>query len=270
MSFTLCLNTSTIKPTPIMDKIRLTAEAGYPAIELWVDEIYEYVGQGGEVRDIEKSLADHGLIVPCMIASRGWAEANDFERPHQMAEFKRRLELATRIGSPWLVCSPARFPCDIGQITRRYKELLEIGRGIGAKPTFEYISFFESVASLPQAWQVVQNVDDPDATLIADAFHSWNTNSTLDDLRAVPVERISHYHIDDAHPDIPPLKQLDPDRVMIGDGVIDLKAELTVLKEKGYAGAVSLELFNPELWAQDPRDVLKIGFERLTALVESL
>jgi 2-keto-myo-inositol isomerase len=103
-----------------------------------------------------------------------------------------------------------------------------------------------------------------------DAFHSWNTNSTLDDLRAIPVERISHYHIDDAHPNIPPLKQLDPDRVMIGDGVIDLKAELTVLKEKGYMGAISLELFNPDLWAQDPRDVLKLGFERLTALVQSV
>ncbi|HRX77715.1 MAG TPA: hypothetical protein P5307_01575, partial [Pirellulaceae bacterium] len=155
MSFTLCLNTSTIKPTPIMDKIRLTAEAGFPAIELWVNEIYEYIGKGGEVCDIEKSLADHGLSVPCMIASRGWAEASDFERPHQMDEFKRRLELTARMGSPWLVCSPARFPCDIGQITRRYKELLEIGRNIGAKPTFEYISFFESVASLPDLQQLL-------------------------------------------------------------------------------------------------------------------
>ena len=150
------------------------------------------------------------------------------------------------------------------------RQLLEIGRNIGAKPTFEYISFFESCASLSQAWQVVQDVDDPDATLIADAFHSWNTNSTLDDLRTIPVERISHYHIDDAHPNIPPLKQLDPDRVMIGDGVIDLKAELTVLKDKGYQGAVSLELFNPDLWAQDPRGVLKVGFERLAALIDSL
>ena len=165
MSFTLCLNTSTIKPTPIMDKIRLTAEAGFPAIELWVNEIYEYIGQGGEVGDIEKSLADHGLSVPCMIASRGWAEASEFERPHQMEDFKRRLELATRIGSPWLVCSPARFPCDIGQITRRYKELLEIGRVIGAKPTFEYISFSRSVSRLQQAWHVVRADDKKRARL---------------------------------------------------------------------------------------------------------
>ena len=53
--FTLCLNTSTIKPQSMLEKIRLTAEAGFPAIELWINDIYEYVGQGGEVRDIENS-----------------------------------------------------------------------------------------------------------------------------------------------------------------------------------------------------------------------
>jgi sugar phosphate isomerase/epimerase len=270
MPFTLCLNTSTIKPQPLLDKIRLTAQAGFPAIELWINDIYEYVGQGGEVRDIEKALADHGLTVPSMISARGWGEAIDIEYPIMRDEVKRRLELTARLGAPWLVCSPPRLPCDLGQVTERYKDLLELGRQIGAKPTFEYISFFQSVYSLRQAWQVVQDANDPDATLIVDAFHGWNSNSTLDDLRAVPVERISHYHIDDAAPNIPARQQMDPDRVMIGDGPIDLKAELTLLKEKGYAGAISLELFNPQLWARDPAEVLKIGFDRLTELVGSI
>lgn len=270
MSFTLCLNTSTIKPQPLLDKIRLTAAAGFPAIELWINDIYEFVGQGGEVRDIEKAVADNGLALPSMISVRGWGDAIDVEYPIMLDEVKRRLEMCARLGSPWLVCSPPRLPCDTGQVTRRYKDLLELGREVGVKPTFEYISFFQSVYSLPQAWQVVQDVDDSDATLILDAFHGWNSNSTLEDLKTVPVERISHYHIDDASPNIPPREQTDPDRVMIGDGPIDLKAELTVLKEKGYAGAISLELFNKELWAQDPREVLKLGFERLSQLVASL
>ena len=44
----------------------------------------------------------------------------------------------------------------------------------------------------------------PRFSIILDAFHNWNSNSTLADLRAIPLEQISHYHIDDAHPDIPP------------------------------------------------------------------
>ena len=81
MSFTYCLNTSTIKPQKLLDKIRLAAEAGFAGVELWINDIYEFVGQGGEVRDVEKALADYGLIVPCTIAARQWADAVGLEYP---------------------------------------------------------------------------------------------------------------------------------------------------------------------------------------------
>jgi sugar phosphate isomerase/epimerase len=268
MGFTLCLNTSTIRPQPLLDKIRLAAEAGFAGVELWLNDVYEFVGQGGEVRDVERAIADQGLIVPCAIAVRAWGEASELEYPLMLDEAKRRLELASRLGSPWLVCSPPRDPCDLAQVTKRYKDLLDLGRQVGVRPTFEYISFFESVSGLAQAWRVVQDVDDDDATLILDAFHNYNSNSTLDDLRAVPVERICHYHINDADPHIPATEQIDADRVMLGEGCIDLAAEIALLKEKGYDGTVSLELFNRTLWRQDPSEVLKIGIDRMRELLE--
>lgn len=268
MAFTICLNTSTIKPQPLLEKIRLAAEAGFAGVELWLNDVYEHVGQGGEVRDVEKAISDHGLIVPSTIAVRQWGEASDVEYPLMLDEAKRRMELAARLGAPYLVATPPREPCDLGQITRRYKDLLELGRRVGVKPTMEYIGFFRSVRHLGQAWQIVQDAADPDATLILDSFHSWNAGATLDDLRAVPAERISHYHIDDADPNKPAGSQTDPDRVMLGDGPIDLRAEIAVLREKGYHGTVSLELFNRELWAKDPREVLKVGIERMHELLD--
>ena len=244
----LTLNTSTIKPQPLLDKVRIAADAGFGGVELWINDVYEHVGQGGEVRDVEKLLADTGLQVPCMIAMRAWGEAIETEYPIVLDEAKRRMELAARLGSPLLVCSPPREPCDPDQITTRYRDLLEIGRQVGVRAVFEYISFFRSIASLNQAWEIVQQANDPDATLVVDAFHSWNTHSTLEQLREIPADRIAHYHVDDAAPDIPAGQQTDPDRVMPGDGVIDLAAEIQVLREIGYQGAVSLELFNPSLW----------------------
>lgn len=269
-SFTLCLNTSTIRPQPLLEKIRLTHEAGFAAIELWANDIYEYVGRGGEVRDVERALADTGLKVPSLISVRGWGEAIPEEYPIVLDEVKRRFELATRLGMTWVVCSPPRQPCDVNQIVARYRDLLQLGTQIGVRPTFEYISFFRSISSLPQAWQVVQATCDPRATVIVDAFHSYNSRSTLDDLRSVPGDRISHYHIDDAAPDKPAGQQTDPDRVMPGDGPIDLLAELRVLRDIGYRGAISLELFHPQLWQEKPQDVLRRGYERLQALLEAL
>jgi sugar phosphate isomerase/epimerase len=50
---------------------------------------------------------------------------------------------------------------------------------------------------------------------------------------------------------------------MVGDGVIDLKAELSVLREKGYDKWLSLELFSEEWWAKDPLECAKVGLERM-------
>jgi 2-keto-myo-inositol isomerase len=269
MAFTLCLNTSTIKPQPMLEKIRLAAEAGFAGVELWLNDVYEHVGRGGEVREVERALADHGLIVPCVIAMRQWGEASAEEYPLMLDEAKRRMELAARLGSPYIVATPPRETCDVNQLVNRYKDLLEIGRSVGVKPTFEYISFFRSVSRLGQTWQIVQAVADPDATLILDAFHSWNTGATLDELRAIPADKISHYHINDADPHKPAGTQTDPDRVMLGEGAIDLRAEIGVLREIGYDRTVSLELFNRELWAQDPREVLKVGIEQMRRLLEA-
>ena len=265
-SFIFCLNTSTIKPQPLLEKIRLTAEAGFTGVELWVNDVYEFVGQGREVRDIEKAIADHGLIVPCMIAVRNWGEAIDVEYHLALDETKRRLELAARLGSLYLVATPPRLACDLNQLAARYRDLLEIGRQAGCNPTFEYISFFGSASKLTHAWDVVRQVDDPDATLIYDSFHTWNSESSLQQLREIPAERISHWHIDDAHPQMPATTQTDPNRVMPGDGQIDLAAEIALMREIGYSGTVSLELFNPELWQQDPAEVLKKGYERMQEL----
>lgn len=265
--FVFCLNTSTIKPQPLLEKIRLTAAAGFSGVELWVNDVYEFIGQGGEVRDVEKALADHGLRVPCMIATRNWGEAVGQEYRLALEETKRRLELAARLGSPWLVATPPREPCDVQQLTTRYKELLEIGRQVGCRPTFEYISFFQSAFKLSHAWEVVRESDDEDATLIYDSFHTWNSGSSLDELRQVPAGRIAHWHIDDAHPEMAATTQTDPNRVMPGDGQIDLAAEIAIMREIGYSGTVSLELFNAELWEREPADVLKTGYERMEQLL---
>lgn len=263
----LCLNTSTIKPQPMLEKIRLAAEAGFDGIELWINDVYTFIGEGGEVGDIEKALSDYGLMVPSVIAMRKWGDEEGREHELVLDEAKRRFALGARLGAPYIVATPPIERADTGHLPERYRQLLEIGRETGIKPTFEYISFFKSVNTLAEAWRMVQAADDADATLIVDAFHNWNSGSTLDDLRAIPVERISHYHIDDAHPGKAAGTQTDPDRVMIGEGPADLRGEMAVLKEKGYAGAVSLELFNAELWAKDPREVLKVGIERMRELV---
>ena len=58
----LSLNSSTIKTTPLLDKIRVAGEAGYEGIELWAVEIYEHIGRGGEVSDLLRFRVGYSSI----------------------------------------------------------------------------------------------------------------------------------------------------------------------------------------------------------------
>lgn len=261
-----CLNTSTIKPQPLLKKIELAGQAGYDGIELWLNDVYDHIGRSGEVSDVEKALADHGLIVPSVIAIRQWGDQDGWEYELVKDEARRRFALGARLGAPFIVATPPLELTRQDHLPERYRDLLQIGREEGIRPTFEYISFFKSVNNLADAWRIVRETDDEDATLILDAFHTWNSTSDLELLRAIPAEKISHYHIDDAHPNKAPTTQTDPDRVMLGEGQIDLAGELAVLREIGYDKTMSLELFNEDLWAKDPLDVISIGLERMKAL----
>ncbi len=66
--FIPCFNTSTIRPAPLMEKIRLAGEAGFRAIELWNDDVTAYVEGRGRMEEIRRALNAAGLSVPSVIA----------------------------------------------------------------------------------------------------------------------------------------------------------------------------------------------------------
>src|SRR3954447_7394826 len=78
--FLYCLNTSTIRPTPLLEKIRIAGEAGYRAIEPWNDEITDYLHKGGSIADLKKALGDAGLAVVSVIALHGWIASEGSEK----------------------------------------------------------------------------------------------------------------------------------------------------------------------------------------------
>lgn len=267
--FVYSLNTSTIAPQGVLDQIRLAAKHGFGAIELWLRDVQRYVHQGGQVADVAKSVRDHGLVVPNVIAMHGWGNATDAAYPAALEQCRRLMDLAVQLGSQYIVATPPRDACDLGVVSRRYRDLLTLGKQIGVLPTMEYLGFCHSVYRIDQAQQIVAEANDPQATLVLDSFHTFRGGSTFADLTRVPVAQIAHFHLDDAPAYVRRELQMDPDRVMPGDGILDLRAEMNWLREQGYRGAISLELFNPGLWEQDPNVVLQLGMERMRQLLET-
>lgn len=261
--FIPCFNTSTIRPAPLMDKIRLAGAAGFRAIELWNDDVTAYLAGGGTMEEIRAALRSAGLTIPSVIAVLGWIGCADAEREERRAEAQRRMEQAHALGSPFIVATPPRGQVDPERAGRDYRELIEMGRRAGVRPMMEFLGFVEHVNNINTAWEIVQRAGDPTGTLVIDFFHMVRgQHSTLADLRALPVDRIGIVHLDDAPYNKPFAEMSDADRVYPGDGDIPLGEMLDALRAMDYRGPVSLELFNREYWEQDPARVVQLGFEK--------
>jgi sugar phosphate isomerase/epimerase len=70
------------------------------------------------------------------------------------------------------------------------------------------------------------------------------------------------------YPSVPKRSEIaDKDRIYPGDGVAPISLILQTLAKGGFSGTLSLELFNRTYWAQPPRQVAKLGLEKMKAVV---
>ena len=266
--FVYCLNTSTIRPTPLLSKIAIAGQAGYAAIEPWNDEITAYLEQGGSMAELKRALADSGLKVVSMIALHGWITSDGAEHERVLDDCRRRMAQAVELGSPYIVASPPHEVVDLSRATARFAELLAIGTELGVVPSMEFLGFVAGIKNVKSAWAIATGTGDPRATVVADVFHMMRGGGSVDDLLTLTSDRVACFHINDLPAEPDPQTQKDEDRVMVGDGIADLPRVIANLRKIGYRGPLSLELFNRRLWAEDPLAVAKRGLARIRALVE--
>lgn len=267
--FLYSLNASTIKPTPILEKIAVAAEAGYAGIELWHDDIEAFLARGGKLADVRKALADHGLALPTTIMLKGWFDTTGEEHARALDVCKRRMQQAAELGAVHVIAAPPRgkAPRELG--AKNYRELLEIGLSIGVRPAMEYLGFVEEFTTIEDAVDLIERSGHPEATIVHDPFHIFRGGGSIESVGKLNPAQIAVFHFNDAPADPPRDQQHDPDRVLPGDGHLDLKRLIALLRQIGYDRWLSLELFREDLWSRDPREVARLGLEKMRAVAES-
>jgi sugar phosphate isomerase/epimerase len=82
----------------------------------------------------------------------------------------------------------------------------------------------------------------PNVGLLLDSWHWHHAGATTADILAAGRERIVHVHFNDA-PNLPPEQIHDNQRLLPGEGVINLTGFLQALEKIGYGDALSVEVF---------------------------
>ncbi len=253
------------------DEIDLVAEAGYSAIEPWIREIEAYQQAGGKLSDLRKRLADRGLAVVSAIGFAEWIVDDDARRAKGLEQAKRDMQLVAEIGGTRLAAPPVgatqQTDMNLFRAAERYHALCEIGVSMGVKPEVEVWGHSTTLGRLGEAMFVVLECNHPAACLLPDIYHLHKGGSDFSGLKHLAGSTIQVFHVND-YPNLPRAELTDAARVYPGDGVAPLGEVFRTLRDIGFTGYLSLELFNRDYWKQDAATVARTGLQKTKAAVE--
>ena len=123
-----------------------------------------------------------------------------------------------------------------------------------------------AVPTLDMAIEIVGSVARDNVGMVIDAFHFYAGGSRLEDIARVPIEKLFVVHLNGCE-DRPLTQLTDAHRLYPGEGVIPIEEILAALRERGFDGMASIEIFRPEYWEQEPREVARNAYTRTAELL---
>lgn len=262
----LCLNSSTIRPTPFEQKIVIAAEAGYDGFEPWINELEDYEKGGGDLKALGAQIRDRGLFVPNIIGLWDCMPPDEERFEKTLETTRNRMRMAAAVGSQHVAAIPApdRADFDLKWGAEVYRRLLKIGREeYGLIVAFEFVGFMKGIHRLGLASAIALDANDPDACLIMDTFHLYRGGSGFEGIRHLDAGFIGDFHWNDVA-DTPSREELgDEHRIYPGDGILPLESAMRQLAGIDYRGPLSLEMFCRAHWEQDPKVVAATGLQKM-------
>jgi len=265
----LSLNQATIKYANLADALRLTAAAGIEAIGVWREPIAE-VG----LAEATRMVADSGLRVSSLCRGGFFTLPEGPERRAAIDENRRAIEETAALaaaGAPGsaavLVLVAGGLPAgstDLvgarGRVGDALAELEPEARAAGVTLAIEalhpmYAADRAVVSTLGQALDLAEPFPAESVGVVVDTFHIWWDPQVLEQIaRAGAAGRIASYQVCDFLTPIPADALLG--RGMMGDGHIDFAGLTAAVEATGYAGDIEVEIFNADIWAADPEEVV--------------
>ncbi|MDR0417783.1 MAG: sugar phosphate isomerase/epimerase [Propionibacteriaceae bacterium] len=274
----ISISCPTTYSTSIEEDLRNYAAGGATGIGIW-----EYKLKDGEDSKVIEEMERLGLAatlncgkVPSVIQDRFFMEpADPKERIAAMVENVRR----------WAPFKPAAIlittgdpefwdPATIRQVTvDGLKQVAEAAGEAGLKLGIEPYRKTSGtmVSTITEAMELIAEVGAPNMGVLVDLWHSWDTPTVHDELATYAADivgiQLSDYR--------------DPtrgwcDRVLPGDGKIDLKAFFRTFEAIGYQGWYDVEIFSDNglfgndypdsVWSRPPAAVAQAAVEQTLAL----
>ena len=257
----IAINGATTMTADLETDIRSAGAAGYDLVELRSNKLYDYL-KTHTTADLKALLDEVGVGVLSIntLEHITWRSQEDYAAIKD--ECAKLSEISAAIGCPYVLAVPGALRQGpkseqetIDESVRVLNELADIAEPFGVRIGFEFLGEAgNSVQTLDLGSRIVDLVGRESVGNVMDTYHFYAGGSSFDAIDRLDPRKLFILHINDAE-DLPKEQLNDSKRLYPGLGILPIKEIKQRLDNIGYDGPVSIEIFRPEYWDQDPYEV---------------
>lgn len=266
----LAINSVSTRQADLEEALDAYAGAGFRQVELKLRDTKAWLA-GRPTVDLQRALEARSLTVV-----GGFESAVQCFSPPASRQANRALHLANarllhELGGGVMTVGTdgpeEPSPAALDGVARGLDELATAIRGLDVRIALEF-NWSPLVRSLASAVLVCEKVGRNEVGVLFDPAHYYTTATKSEDLTAERVRWVRHVHLDDMR-DLPgDLSDCNSDRVLPGEGVVDLGRLIALIENGGYQGSFSIEMFNQDLWALPAAEAARRCYESLLPLCD--
>jgi 4-hydroxyphenylpyruvate dioxygenase len=253
------------------EKLRAIAAAGFDTVEIFENDFLSF---GGSPRDVGKLCRDLGLEICAFQPFRDFEGMPEPQRTRNFARAERKFDVMQELQTDLLLICSNVSPASLGGIDRAaadFHALGELAAKQGLRVGFEALAWGRHVNDYRDAWEIVRRADHQSIGVILDSFHALAPGFPLSPIRSIPADKIFLVQLADA-----PKLGLDVlswsrhFRCFPGQGDLPVLGFMESVAATGYAGPLSLEIFNDQFRAGSAARTATDGLRSLILLGDQL
>lgn len=253
------------------DKLAAAAAAGFHGVEIFEDDL---VASPWSPRQIRRQCAELGLSIDLYQPFRDFEAVPPDVFSANLRRAERKFDVLEQLGADtMLVCSSVSLDAvdDDDLAAEQLRTLADRAARRGLRTAYEALAWGRFVNTYEHAWRIVRHADHPALGLCLDSFHVLSRGDDPAGIRVIPGAKVFHLQLADA-----PRLAMDVlewsrhHRLFPGQGAFDLSGFVEAVLATGYAGSLSLEVFNDVFRQADPWRAAVNAMRSLLALQETV
>jgi 4-hydroxyphenylpyruvate dioxygenase len=253
------------------EKLRAIAAAGFQAVEIFENDLLSFPGRPAAVGSLCRDL---GLEICAFQPFRDFEGMPEPQRSRGFARAERKFDLMVELQTDLLLICSNVSPASLGGIDRAAADFHDLGEAAarrGLRVGFEALAWGRHVSDYRDAWEIVRRADHKAIGVILDSFHALARSLPTAAIRSIPADKIFLVQLADAPKlDLDILSWSRHFRCFPGQGELPVTEFMQGIVATGYAGPLSLEIFNDQFRAGSAARTAIDGMRSLILLEDEL